>query len=69
MISDFEEHSGVTDIGLVAHPHLVAFRNHLADDRGHALATVNKTVGHLTTMSETALKQGGSIRPSAGASG
>lgn len=58
VISDFEDHSGVTDIGLVARRHIVEFRNHLADDGGYAPATVNKKMGHLTTMLETALKQG-----------
>lgn len=38
--------------------HRVDFRNNLADDGGYAPATVNKKMGHLTTMLETALKQG-----------
>ena len=57
-IAVFEKHSGVDDIGLIARRHIVAFRNHLVDERGYALATVNKRVGHITTMLETALKQG-----------
>lgn len=54
----FREHSGVDDIGQVTRKHVIAFRDHIAQEYGYKAGTLNKKIGYLLTASKTAAGAG-----------
>lgn len=54
----FREHAGVDDIGQVTRRQVIAFRNHMATQKGYKASTVNKKIGFLLNMSKVAAGAG-----------
>lgn len=57
-IARFIAHAGIDDVARVERHHVIAFRNSLMDEKSYAIATINKKVGFVTTLSSLAFGMG-----------
>jgi integrase len=57
-VERFSKLTGQSDIGLIERRHVIEFRDHLADESGDKVATINKKTGFITSLISLAAGKG-----------
>ncbi len=58
VLAQFQEQSGIIDIGHAQRRHVIAFRDAMVDEKKLKASTINKKVGHIINMSKVAQNKG-----------